>query len=141
MLKNFLYNLRNILEAWKTCNYHGLRVKVNFEPRTGTCEACERKFKLTNRHHWLYAFTFKEIRENPELVIKYTNEFCFLCHRAANSLRMIFEDDPDVKIDSKSKIIQRIIELREIEIKKAIKDGRFNKPDQKRHKYKENKEK
>lgn len=72
--------------------YKGKRivVDVSYDVRKGVCECCGKK-GLTSRHHWLYEFTLKQVREQPVLALKNVSELCFLCHGAANTLRKYYE--------------------------------------------------
>jgi len=49
-------------------------------------------------HHWKYAYTVKEVRENPELAKENGNWLCFYEHRIGNCMRIIDENPERVKI-------------------------------------------
>ena len=121
MISNPLKFIRNWLEARKlfyTLNYHGLRLKLPFNPRKGKCLACEYE-GYTNIHHWLYAYTYSDVRKNNLLALNYTTETCYVCHELGNSLRKIIAEDPSMLIKASSKRIKNLLALRE----KALSEG------------------
>jgi len=75
-----------------------IRVPCKENPRKGICEGCGRRvnrkeIKVTQLHHWIYAFLLQTVKKNPKLALENTNEFCFNpCHRAADALRMLTAD-------------------------------------------------
>lgn len=82
--------------------YQKVRILVPCEenPRTGVCDSCGRRrgkeIKTTQLHHWIYKFETKTVKENPQLALENTNEFCFNpCHKAADALRSLAEINPD----------------------------------------------
>lgn len=67
-------------------------------PRRGICDGCGRtkssgEIKVTQLHHWIYAYSLKKVKENPSLALNFTNEFCYNpCHRAGDAFRMLTEE-------------------------------------------------
>lgn len=120
MLETLRNAIWNILEAnWHTCSYHGTKVKLPFNPRKGTCECCGRRGQ-TNRHHWRYAYTRKQILKQNMLVLNFTSELCFNpCHELGNSIRKILSESPNLKFKNPSPTMKKLLELRE----KALADG------------------
>lgn len=61
--------------------------------RRGICEACKRRvgkeLKVTQLHHWKYAFKPETVKDNPELALLNTTEYCFGCHPIADALRTL----------------------------------------------------
>lgn len=53
--------------------------------RTGICECCGKASK-TQSHHWLYKYKTKEVVKNKELAKENTTELCYYCHKLANCL-------------------------------------------------------
>ncbi len=112
MLENILRKIKNALMLkWWTVNYRGLRIKLSYNPRKGICEVCGIKC-MSSRHHWRYAFSKHEVLQNNKLALKYTNEMCFPDHELGNALRKLFFEDPDMRIISKNKKINKLLELR-----------------------------
>jgi len=72
-----------------------IRVPCKENPRRGICEGCGRRIKrkeikVTQIHHWFYAYLLRTVKKNPKLALENTNEFCFNpCHRSADALRML----------------------------------------------------
>ncbi len=72
-----------------------IRVPCKTNPRKGKCNGCGRsirkkEIKVTQLHHWFYAYLLRTVKKNPQLSLDNTNEFCFRpCHRAADALRML----------------------------------------------------
>ena len=131
MIENPLKLIQNWLEQRKeffTLNYHGTRLKLPYPPRDGTCKVCGKKAK-TNRHHFWYAFTRKQVMDNPDLAMLYTEEMCgfWPCHEMGNSIRKLVELDPNIKITSKNPIIKTIVEMQEQAICQCKKDGNYPK--------------
>ncbi|MFA5307474.1 MAG: hypothetical protein WC365_08555 [Candidatus Babeliales bacterium] len=131
MIQNPLKAIRNWLESRKTfytLNYHGTRLKLPYPPRTGVCEVCGKHSK-TNRHHFWYAFTRKQVMEKPDLGMLYTAEMCgfWPCHEMGNSIRKLIELDPEIKITSKNSIIKTIFAMQEKAIAQCKKDGNYPK--------------
>ena len=80
-------------------------------PRKGVCDGCGRRvgmeIKTTQLHHWIYQFETKTVRQNPQLALKNSNEFCFNpCHKAADALRSLAEINP-----SKHKVVVTVGKL------------------------------
>jgi hypothetical protein len=96
MIENPLKLIKNLLlqcKKWYTCSYHGYKVKLDYNPRTGVCSVCNLK-GFTNLHHTTYNFTRAEIRANSSLVTLFTYECCFNCHELSNSVRKLLFEDP-----------------------------------------------
>jgi len=77
-------------------SYKGLKVKVDKE-RPIKCECCQKIPFRTQCHHYKYEFTKKQVKENPELVLKNTQFLCYSCHLLANALRKIAENQEKCK--------------------------------------------
>lgn len=120
MLNNWLNHLRNILKLklFYTLSYHKLKLKLSKNPRKGICEACGKR-GWTNRHHWAYKYSYREVRKQNMLALNYTTEVCYPDHEVAEAIRRLFNIDQNVKIVTTSLIVKKLIELRT----KAIKDG------------------
>jgi hypothetical protein len=119
MLENLKAKLENLLHyRWYTLSYHRLKLKFSYNPRTGVCQACGTK-GFTARHHWKYAYTYTEIRQDQRRALHYTSELCYPDHDLGDGMRRLFNVDPDLKIVSKSKILNKLVELRA----KALKEG------------------
>ena len=111
--------LENLLHyRWFSLSYHRLKLKLNFNPRSGICKACGRR-GFTNIHHWRYAFTYPEIYRNNKLALLNTTELCYPDHDLGDAMRKLFNIDPDLKIVTRSKILNKLIELRA----KALREG------------------
>ena len=66
-------------------------------PLTGVCECCGKKRKC-DTHHFVYAWSTKEVRLNPKLALENTAELCFNpCHRVANALKLLQENKPEIR--------------------------------------------
>jgi len=101
-MKAKLRNQKSSKKNWKKyygggpegLSYQGLHVRGNFPPKTH-CEICGRKIgekiKRLARHHWLYEFTKKQVKENPMLGLRNTVVVCYPCHRLSDSLRGIYD--------------------------------------------------
>jgi len=113
MIENLKKLIRNILEfkTWFTLSYHRLKLKLPFNPRKGICKACGRRC-FSNIHHWLYRYTYSEIYRDNKLALKYTTELCYPDHDLGDAMRKLFNIDPDLKIVTRSKILNKLIELR-----------------------------
>ncbi|MFA5307025.1 MAG: hypothetical protein WC365_06270 [Candidatus Babeliales bacterium] len=112
MIESILRNIRNWLEQqkkWYTLSYHGLKIKYDFNPRTGTCSVCGRK-GLTNIHHTCYNFTYTEIRHNDSLALLFVFEVCFTHHEQANSMRKLLFEDPNMELKTDNKKLQVIFD-------------------------------
>lgn len=113
MLKQLKNTIENLLFAnWYTLNYRGTRLKLSFNPRKGVCMCCNHK-GLTNRHHWQYKYSRKQVMENNLLALNYTTELCFTCHQIANALRKLFENSPKATIQNPSVLTRKLINLRQ----------------------------
>ena len=115
MIENWLEKLENWLEKYRL-NYHRLRLKLKKNPRDQVCECCN-FHGWTNIHHWRYAYTYAQIRENNSLALRYTTELCFRCHMIADAIRVVEEAK-----EQHPKIVRKLYELRE----KALKTGAKN---------------
>ena len=111
MLENLTAKLKNILEFWFTLSYHRLKLKFSKNPRTGFCMACGKR-AYTNIHHWRYAYTYTEIRADNRLAMRNTTELCYPDHDLGDALRKLFNADPDLKLVTRSKLLNKLIELR-----------------------------
>lgn len=81
-------------------SYKRRRIKLPFNPRSGTCDCCGRsrpRIKHTSIHHWRYAYKWKEIKDCPRRVLDYTSELCYACHEVANAIRRVNLSDKKVK--------------------------------------------
>ena len=58
---------------------------------TGVCQACKTKGR-TELHHTRYAYSTKMVRAHPLMVLDFTIELCYLCHKVADYLRNLLED-------------------------------------------------
>lgn len=64
--------------------------------KLGMCMACGEKGR-TEMHHWHYAYTTDEVRKDPQLANHHTIELCFKCHRTANMIKNLADDEPRTK--------------------------------------------
>ena len=101
--------LEMVAKPWFTLNYHGYRIKFDFCPRTQTCTICGTK-GYSNIHHTLYNFSRREVQDNNRLALLFTFEVCYQDHLVANAVRMIMEQDPNVKIKTSSEKVRKIFE-------------------------------
>jgi len=85
--------------------YRRITVKLDFNPRSGVCEACGRKGK-TDLHHTKYAYKTSEVRKKPMLALHHTIELDFHCHRIANAVQLI------EKYPIKTKKIKELMEVK-----------------------------
>lgn len=74
--------------------YRKIYVEVPGYKKGVKCECCGKipKPRGINLHHWVYAYTTKEVRENPKLAIKNTSLLCFACHRIGDAIRVSLRD-------------------------------------------------
>ena len=120
MIENWLEKLENWLEKYRL-NYHRLRLKLKKNPRDQVCECCN-FHGWTNIHHWRYAYTYTQIRDNNALALENTTELCFPCHLIGNAMRILFEKDPYLQLKTSEKTLSKLLKLRE----KALKTGAKN---------------
>lgn len=66
--------------------------------------------------HNCYRYTYTEIRQDWRLALKFTTELCYPCHDLGDRLRGLYNVDPDLQLKTRSKILNKLIELR----KKAL---------------------
>ena len=78
--------------------YQTITVRVPSETpiRKRVCQACDRsidkgEIKRTHLHHWKYAYSVDNVRENPSLALENCVELCYGCHQIADSLRAILD--------------------------------------------------
>jgi hypothetical protein len=67
--------------------YRRARVTVEGEKPEG-CSACHASGRV-ELHHYHYAYTTKEVRENPQLAFENGLWLCFPCHMIADAIRKI----------------------------------------------------
>jgi len=113
MLENIMKRFRNLLEfrLWYTLSYHKMKLKLAKNPRKGVCECCQKKC-WTNIHHWLYRYTYTDVRKNNRLALNYTTEVCYPDHELGEALRRLFNVDAKMKIRTSNVLVKRLIELR-----------------------------
>jgi len=112
MLDRIRIAIVNLLQQnWFTINYRGCRLKVPFSPRRGKCDCCGAGGQ-TNRHHWRYRYTRKQVMLQPRLALNYTSELAFRCHMPANAMRILYEEDPNLVIKTTSPKLKKLLELR-----------------------------
>ncbi len=113
MLKNILNNLRNYLEARKqfyTLSYHGLKLKLPYNPRAGKCQVCDRE-GYTNIHHTCYNFTYGEVRKDTKLALMFTYEVCYGCHELSNSTRKLMFEDLNLEVSTSNPKLKKIVDF------------------------------
>lgn len=76
--------------------YQGLIVWAKGASKGDRCQICNRRIgdgeiKRLARHHWLYEYTKKQVKENPMLGLKNTIVVCYPCHILADALRIIYD--------------------------------------------------
>ena len=59
--------------------------------RPETCPCCGIIPKKWGFHHWIYAYTVKQVREKPYLVFDNGDWMCYACHKIANYWRNIIQ--------------------------------------------------
>lgn len=62
--------------------------------RKDSCEACGRSvkdgdIKSTQKHHWVYSYTVKQVQYNPELALYNTVDLDYYCHQIGDALRVL----------------------------------------------------
>jgi len=72
---------------------HSVVVVTDYPIRKGECCACHRKvgkeLKVTQLHHYRYAYRWETVKKNPILALDYTLEFCYGCHPVGDCLRVL----------------------------------------------------
>lgn len=76
--------------------YRRARVSVE-HVKQGACEACQAEGR-TEMHHWIYAYTTDEVRAHPQLALDNTNEYCYKCHKVANAMKFLHEQEARAKL-------------------------------------------
>lgn len=80
--------------------YRSITVKVN-GVRGDTCYLCPKPHVVKPRglhlHHFKYAYTVKQVKENPQLALENTVLCCFHAHRVLNSKRIVEENAEIIK--------------------------------------------
>ena len=75
--------------------YQGMRVKCDEIPEPTQCEVCKRvkgeQIKQLQKHHFLYKYSKKKVKENPKLAFENTVALCYPDHRLADALRTIYD--------------------------------------------------
>lgn len=84
--------------------YETITVYLPINPRKGKCGACgqfvgDGKITTTQMHHWIYEFKPATVKENPELALRNTEEYCFYDHGIADGFRAILTANPDRVVD------------------------------------------
>jgi hypothetical protein len=79
---------------------HKIRISIPYPIRNGVCDPCGLsvtmgEIKVTQIHHWVYAYKNETVQKNPLLVLENTVEVCFPCHQIADGLRMILTYNPE----------------------------------------------
>lgn len=112
MIHNRLAQIRSWLEQRAprfTLSYHGYKIKLPFNPRTGRCSVCGKR-GFTNMHHCCYNFSRREVKVNPTLGLLFTFEVCFGCHELANSIRKLLFEHPELELKTSNKKLNKIYE-------------------------------
>ena len=65
-------------------------------PLNVRCECCGKQHKIST-HHFVYLYTTKEVRANPNLALLNTVHVCFPCHRVANAEKLLQETKPEIR--------------------------------------------
>jgi len=65
-----------------------------------SCDCCAKRPdpRGLHTHHWLYKYSIKEVRDDPELAKENSSVLCFYDHRLANCLRILEENQERVDI-------------------------------------------
>jgi hypothetical protein len=73
--------------------YKTITVLVSGDKPT-SCDVCAKTPdpRGLQTHHWVYKYSIKEVKDNPELAKENTSTLCFFEHRLANCLRIIEEN-------------------------------------------------
>jgi len=89
-------------------DYQGKKVWVELDspPKRGVCQACSRKvgngIKITQTHHFVYAYSKKRVVKEPELALENTVELCWSDHRLGNALMNLLS----VKLENVGSIVK-----------------------------------
>jgi len=82
---------------------HYVTVETDEPIRLGICLACKQrvgeKLKVTQNHHWRYAYSWETIKKNPQLALDNVSEYGYCCHPVADALRLLCERDPYKVLD------------------------------------------
>jgi hypothetical protein len=76
---------------YKKTNLH---VNVDYLIRNKICECCGKHTK-TDLHHWKYAYPTKQVQKYKLLALDNTVELCWSCHRLANCISHLDNDDQE----------------------------------------------
>jgi hypothetical protein len=76
--------------------YRRIRVTVEHD-KLNVCQACDKEGR-TELHHWLYAYSTDQVRASPQLALENTDEYCFLCHKVANAIRFLVENEKRARL-------------------------------------------
>ena len=72
-----------------------VQVELPSPPKKGRCDACGKSvghgIKVTQLHHFCYAFKKKFVKLHPEAALKNTGELDFACHRIGNALMNLMQ--------------------------------------------------
>ena len=78
-------------------------VDVPYKIRKGICAVCNRsvankEIKVTQLHHWKYAYGNKRVKQNPLLALDNTIELCYPDHTRADAIRELlrFKDGENI---------------------------------------------
>ena len=89
-------------------DYQGKKIYVELDepPKKGVCEACGKRvgeeIKITQTHHFKYAFSKKQIAKDPSLALKNTAELDFFHHKLGNALMNLLS----VTLDNVGEIVK-----------------------------------
>lgn len=79
--------MQKIKTKYLTISYRKARITFRIEDipkiylRPKICPSCHVPPNRWHFHHWLYAYTTKEVRENHELVFENGVWLCYKCHK------------------------------------------------------------
>ncbi len=76
--------------------YMNIYVMLDDDPRTGVCKVCGKsiakgEIKVTQIHHWKYAYMPATVKANPKLALENTIESCYGCHQINDAIRVFLE--------------------------------------------------
>ena len=82
-----------------TLKYKHATVRLPFNPRKGVCMACGKsvkkgEIKVTQMHHYRYAYSVTQVKKHPELALRNTLELCYTHHQLADAIRVITHFHP-----------------------------------------------
>ena len=89
-------------------DYQGKKfwVELDSPPKRGICDACGervgKEIKVTQTHHFKYAYSKKQIEKNPQLAMDNTAELGFNCHKLGNALMNLLS----VKLENVGSIVK-----------------------------------